>query len=501
MAADNNSQPDASALLTTREMYRADALTIEGGVSGATLMEAAGAACARAIREHFEAGRVIVMCGNGNNGGDGFVIARLLKDAGWNVCVGLLGTREALAGDAATAAAGWTGDVKTLSECKLQDAGLIVDALLGAGLSRPVEGELAAVIDAINASPARVCAVDVPSGVDGNTGAILGVATKADVTVTFFRKKPGHVLYPGRALCGDVVVADIGISASVLAAIEPRSAENGPSQWSGALPVLEARMHKYNRGHAVVVSGGPMNTGAARLGARAALRSGAGLVTVVSPSDAAAVNASHLTAIMLKRFETSADLARVLEDRRMNAVLIGPAAGVGGKTRGDTRAVLSSGASTILDADALTSFAQCPEELFTAIASLPERPVVLTPHDGEFAQLFPEDGRFAGRIDQAVCAAAKSNAIVVLKAADTVIATPDGCAMVNTNAPPDLATAGSGDVLAGLITGLLAQGMMPYQAACAAVWLHGETGALAGRGLIAEDLPDMLPQVMKRFSG
>ena len=343
-----------------------------------------------------------------------------------------------------------------------------------------------------------VVAVDVPSGLDGATGKPLGDCFQADLTVTFFRKKPGHVLAPGRFFCGETVVADIGIPDSVLAEIAPKTRENGP-------PELQKRAqdaHKYMSGHAVVVSGDATHTGAARLAAMAALRIGAGLVTLASPANALIVNASHLTAIMLAEADDAPALARLLADRRKNAVCIGPAAGVGEKTAEKTIACLESGAAVVLDADALTSFAETPDVLFKLIAKHPHRGVVMTPHEGEFARLFKDlaDDQ-ESKIERARKAAARSGAVIVLKGPDTVIASPDGLAAVNTNAPPSLATAGSGDVLAGIITGLLASEpkRSVFEMACAGVWIHGEAARRLPRaGLIAEDLPAAIPVVLSQ---
>lgn len=490
-----------NALLTADEMYEADRLAIEGGVPGITLMEAAGAACANEIQARCRNGTAAVICGPGNNGGDGFVIARVLSEAGWTVRLALAGDVANLSGDAALAAEAWGGEISPVSRDIVDGADLIVDALFGAGLARPITGALEEMVEAINASGAQVCAIDLPSGISGDSGEVLGIAVKASFTVTFFRRKPGHILFPGRGHCGETLTADIGIPASTLDEIAPQRQMNEPSTWLAEMPAPSTCAHKYHRGHTVVVSGNAVHTGAARLGARAALRAGAGLVTVASPPDAVATNAAHLTAIMLRPFGGAAGLARMLEDRRLNAVLIGPAAGVGGETRAMVRAVLASGAAAVLDADALTSFEQRPEDLFEAIAGRPERPVVLTPHQGEFARLFSAVPDMPSKIDRASGAAKLSGAVVVLKGADTVIAAPEGRAIVNANAPPALATAGSGDVLGGIVAGLMAQGMTALPAACAAVWLHGEAGNVLGRGLIAEDLPEALPQVLQDLGG
>lgn len=458
----------ANELLTPAEMYRADELAAAAGVPSLTLMENAGRAVAEEIVRRYGARPTLVLCGPGNNGGDGFVCARCLKQWGWPVRLALLGERPALKGDAAVMAAKWDGEVEEpLAHLKGMAAGrgdgLIVDALFGAGLTRAFGGGLA---DAISRTRAPVVAVDVPSGLDGRTGQPRGQAVKADVTVTFFRKKPGHVLMPGRALCGAVVVADIGIPSSVLDAIAPMARENPrPPEVS-----LRADGNKFSRGHAVVVSGGPLNTGAARLAAEAALKAGAGLVTLQGAREALMVHAAQVTAVML----SDMPLAELIADRRKTAVLIGPAAGIGQETRAKVLAALASPLAVVLDADALTSFKDDPDTLFAAIRGRPAG-VVMTPHEGEFVRLFKDLPEQAdSKLERAREAAARSGAVVVLKGADTVIAHPDGQASINTNAPATLATAGSGDVLAGLVCGLLAQGVSAYDAACAAVWRHGE---------------------------
>ncbi len=486
-------------LLTSEQMTRADRLAVAGGVASLTLMENAGRAVADEAAQMWAAGaHVAVLCGPGNNGGDGFVAARHLRDRGYGVRLALLGDRAALKGDAAAMAQRYAGTVTPLPTFTLDGAQLIVDALFGAGLTRPLDGAAAATVEAMNASGCPIVAVDVPSGLDGTTGTAAGPVVHAQRTVTFFRRKPGHLLLPGRAYCGPVRVADIGIPDAVLGEIDPRTWANAPGLWLSAFPRPGLAGHKYDRGHALVVSGPLAHTGAARMGARGALRIGAGLVTVASPPDALAVNAAHLTAIMLAPFEGVAGLAQILSDKRKNAVLLGPALGVGAATRELVAAALASGAAAVLDADALTSFAAEAAVLARAVAATPSRPVVITPHEGEFRRLFPALGE-GSKLDRARFAARESRAVVVLKGADTVIAAPDGRAAINENSPPWLATAGAGDVLGGFIAGLLAQGMPAFEAACAAVWLHGEAAAEFGPGLIAEDLPELLPAVLAKL--
>ena len=488
-------------LLTTAEMAEADRLTIAGGTPGIELMENAGRAVADAVSGASQGRRVVIVAGPGNNGGDGFVAARLLAERGYEVRVSFVGERGRLKGDAAIAADRWSGPVEEASPASLYDCDIIVDALFGAGLDRPVDGLAADMIRAINLSGVPVIAVDLPSGVNGTTGAVLGVAVKAAHTVTFFRRKTGHLLLPGRLQCGQVEVADIGILASVLDKIKSQIFVNDPGLWGAAFPRPGAAGHKYTRGHAVLVSGGISTTGAARLAARGALRAGAGLVTIASPREALAVNAAASLAVMVRPVDGAKELAEFLADKRRNSVVLGPGGGVGPAMRDQVMAALKGGAGVVLDADALSSFTEEPAALWKAIIGR-SGATVLTPHEGEFTRLFKkisENSKVNSKLDKARLAVHLSGATVLLKGADTVVASPDGRASIAENAPATLATAGSGDVLAGMIAGLLAQGMEAFAAASAAVWLHGEAAASFGPGLISEDLPEELPRVFRRL--
>jgi len=488
-------------------MGEADRLTMAGGVAGATLMERAGAAVAEeAARLAPRAGRIAVLCGPGGNGGDGFVAARLLAERGYRVELELHGEREALRGDAALMAARWGGAVAPAEALDLDAADLVIDALYGAGLARDLEGAALRRVEAINAfarGGRPVVSVDVPSGLDGATGLKRGAAVEATATVAFFRLKPGHLLMPGRTFCGRLVLADIGVADSALAKIAPRAFVDAPSIWLQALPRPGAAANKYTRGAALVLSGPAHRTGAARLAARAALRVGAGLVTLASPPDAALVNAAHATAVMVAPFSGLAGFSQLLADPRRNAVLIGPGAGVGGETRDLVAAALSEPSAAprafVLDADALTSFSGDAAGLAALIAR-EGRATVVTPHEGEFARLFRGRGDALdapSKLARARAAAAALAATVILKGADTVVAAPDGRAAIGFDLPPNLATAGSGDVLAGFACGLLAQGMPTFEAAAAAVWLHGAAARAFGPGLIAEDLTETLPGVLR----
>lgn len=481
-----------NTLLTVDEMYRADKAAVASGVASLALMEAAGTAIAREIRRRWSPRPVAITCGPGNNGGDGLVVARLLEREGWPVRVGLLGDPSRLKGDADINARRWTGRIRPMSLDLLDGDPLVVDAMFGAGLQRPLDGMARAVVEAINERGLTCVGVDVPSGVDGNSGAVLGAAPSCALTVTFFRAKPGHYLLPGKEARGSLVVADIGIPGAVLDEIRPQTRLNGPPLWRTRAPSLAAGGNKYGRGHAVVL-GGPM-TGAARLAAEASRRIGAGLVTIAAQPETRVIYASGAPGTIVATLDDDGAFESLIADPRRNAVLIGPGAGTLPSVREKVLSALRLDKHVVLDADALTVFADAPELLFDAIG----RPCVLTPHEGEFGRLFAMEG---SKLERARAAARRSGAVMVLKGPDTVVAAPDGRAAINSGAPPTLATAGTGDVLSGMVLGLLAQGMDPFAAGCAAAWLHGRAAAGFSRGLIAEDLINELPYVLTQTFG
>lgn len=475
----------ARPILSVAEMGAADRAAIEAGTPGIELMERAGLAVADAVAQRFRVQPALVLCGPGNNGGDGYVVARLLKQRGWPVEVRALG--EPATQDAQAMSARWDGPTEPLNGTL--GGALAIDALFGAGLSRPLEGPAAQAATLLAQRPASVVAIDVPSGVPGDTGRPLGPAVCAGLTVTFHARKLGHVLEPGRSLCGEVVVADIGLGPTASKVVE-----NGPELWLPRFPWPSAASHKHARGRLIVISGDAWSTGAARLSARAGLRIGAGLVTLYATQEALGSNAAHLEAVMLKPFDTDQDLEQAAD--QADAAVIGPAAGVNETTLLNVLALARTGAALVLDADAITVFRDDPEELFSVL----DRDDILTPHPGEFERLFPGLMKSTPeRITAARRAAEKAGAVVLLKGADTVIAAPDGRAAVNVNGSPWLATAGSGDVLAGFIGGLVAQGMESFEAACAAAWIHAEAAELHGPGLISEDLPGLAPTVLRRL--
>jgi hydroxyethylthiazole kinase-like uncharacterized protein yjeF len=478
-------------VLRVEQMAEADRLAMAAGTPGTLLMQNAGEAVADEIKRRFTPRAVSVLCGPGNNGGDGFVAAAALAQSGWPVRVALLGDVESLRGDALLYARRWRGSIEPLSPGAIENAELVIDALFGSGLNRHLDLKVRDVLAYASRRSLPIVAVDIPSGIMGNSGENIGAAP-AVCTVTFMCKKPGHLLLPGRDACGDVVVADIGIPQRVIASLALDTWENTPALWLDKLPQRLANINKYSRGHALLSGGYPM-TGASRMAARAAARSGAGLTTIAVPEHAFAIYAAALTSIMAQPLARDEDFAQLLADPRYTAFSIGPGSGVSDATRNRALSMLETGKPVVIDADAISVFSSRPEELFRAIRGA----CVITPHEGEFKRIFDVSGDKLARARQA---AHRSGAVVVLKGADTVIAAPDGRAIINSNAPSTLATAGSGDVLGGFILGLLAQNMDAFPAAAAAVWLHGAAAAGFGPGLIAEDLPDLLPAVLRHLS-
>jgi ADP-dependent NAD(P)H-hydrate dehydratase / NAD(P)H-hydrate epimerase len=474
-------------LITVAEMRAIDEGAARAGVPTRTLMENAGRAVADAIMQRFTPRQTAVLCGPGNNGGDGWVAARVLQENGWPVWVETITPGGELRCDAADAAKAFQGNTRT-SGAGAQRADLYIDALFGAGLSRPLDGDALRLANVLAHSSERVVAVDVPSGLDGDSGhALDGACFRAGLTVTFVRKKPAHVLMPGRTVCGEIVVADIGIPESVVSEQGVTLWENHPSLW--ALPWPVSDIHKHERGHVIVASGGRARTGAARLAARASLRAGAGLTTVLSPPDSLDENAAQLSAIMVR--EAADEAAYAEAARTARGMVLGPAFGTSDAHYKFVCAAMEAHprCPIVFDADALT--------VLSPITHGFDARDVLTPHLGEFRRAFPGiHSSSPNRIDAARAAAAYARCVVLLKGPDTVIAAPDGRAIVNTTGTPFLATAGSGDVLAGLIAGLIGQGMESFEAAAAGAWLHGKAAEALGPGLIAEDLTEILPSIL-----
>ncbi len=480
-------------LTSVAQMAAADAAAPTHGVPSMSLMENAGRAVADEIGRRFTPRPTAVLCGPGNNGGDGYVVARLLHERGWPVWCETVCDTSALKGDAAEAFRRWPGQTLPVSPDHPM-ADLFVDAIFGAGLARPLEGHAARLAAASARFPERVIAIDMPSGIHGDTGLALGgVAFHAGLTVTFVRRKPGHLLMPGRAHCGETICADIAMPQAALEDAMKQGAMTSALA-GGVVSPGRSDAHKYDRGHCLVISGGWQTTGASRLAALGAARAGAGLTTIAASPEAATIHAAHLTAIMVR----TDDLTALLQDQRRNAIIIGPGLGLGAPALNDLKLALAARRATVLDAEALTLMAQHENDAQCRAHEM----CVLTPHGGEFARLLPDLSAAlpqSGKLVAAREAARRSGAVIVFKGADTVIASPDGKAVIDSLSPLFLATAGSGDVLAGFIGGLLAQGLSPFEAACSGVLLHGAVARHLGPGLIADDLPAAVPSVLQQL--
>ncbi|WP_323772022.1 NAD(P)H-hydrate dehydratase [Antarctobacter sp.] len=526
-------------LLTSEQMRAVEQAAIQSGqVTGLDLMERAGQGVVAAVLEEWPdlgkgGHRAVVLCGPGNNGGDGFVVARLLKERGWQVEVFLFGDSDKLPPDAKTNCALWGASVRPLDAFAIgesRDCDLLVDALFGTGLTRgllplaELFWNMGDMVDRNAVEAGRpsgrpaIVAIDIPSGICADSGRCFPhaddhwrFAASAHLTVTFHTAKPGHYLDEGPSACGKLVIKDIGLVTPKDKDPQTQRQETaalvGPAHPS--LLRKDGKRHKYGHGHALILSGPPGKGGAARLAARGALRVGAGLVTVGCPMRAVHEHAVHLNAIMVQGLDGTHGLAELLEDKRYTALCLGPGLGLGPSTGELVKTALASGRGTVLDADALTRFQRDPSVLFDLL----HETCVLTPHGGEFARLFPdiseklaatpETGPAYSKVDATRDAAARAGCVVLFKGPDTVIAAPDGQCCINAaaydRAAPWLATAGSGDVLAGIVCGLLARGMSAMQAAETGAWLHVDAARAFGPGLIAEDLPETLPQVFREM--
>ena len=499
LRATNGSCVKLDELLTPAQMSKADQLTIQAGTPGFELMHKAGSCVSEEILKQYPNHKnILILCGLGNNGGDGFVVAEKLVEQGKNVHILILGDRHKISGDANIALSSVPAEMILDKLPDLSNYDLLVDAILGTGLDRPVSDQLAATIDRANQAGAPIVSVDLPSGIDGKTGRICGTAVKAQLTVTFFRRKLGHLLLPGRFYCGDIRSRQIGIGEDVLENCGFTARQNTPQWWGDYFPRPALLDHKYSRGHSLVISGPALATGASRLSARAALRTGSGLVTICGTRDALKEHASHLTSIMFTEADGTKEILKILEDERLNCIIAGPGLLPDGNTRELVNKILACDRATVLDAGALSAFEGRAQDLFDAI-KLCENPVVLTPHIGEFRRLFPKIDDQLSKLDQVKMASEISGATVLLKGADTVVADPEGEVSISNNAPPWLASAGSGDVLAGIVGGLLAQKMPAFYAASAAAWLHGEAANIIGPALISEDMDQGLKAAISKL--
>ncbi|MEO1041400.1 MAG: NAD(P)H-hydrate dehydratase [Pseudomonadota bacterium] len=474
-------------LLTPVAMAAADQRTIDAGTARGTLIARAARSVFRILRAQFTRRPVTVLCGPGQNGEDGWMLAALLADAGWPLEIIDLGGGLQIDDPAPEGLASY---VRPSGIFAPTSSSLIVDAVLGAGLARPVSGEIARVFEKLNQSDAKVLAIDLPSGIDGATGEVRGQAVHADVTVTFHRLKPGHLIGDGAELSGRIFLCDIGIAPE---ADDASAVWNAPCLWRDSLCGLVRETHKYARGHVCVIGGPGLKGGAARLSARAASVSGAGAVTYLSPLSGAEFAAATFDAVMVKPLGDREALDAFLRDR-VGAVVLGPGMGHAEKAEEAVKAVLETKLPCVLDADALTLYEGRTDELFEHLHGA----CVLTPHEGEFSRLFPDlSGDKRIRTEKA---AELSGATVLLKGSTTVIAKTGEPTVISSHGSPALATAGSGDVLAGLIGGFLAKGVTPVKAAAAGAWVHADAARDAGPSLNADHLPARIVSVMEALS-
>ena len=464
-------------ILTADQNYRADKTTHAKIMPETQLMENAGFAAACEIMKNYHKTPVLVLCGTGNNGGDGFVTARILQQWGWPVEVALIGPEEKLPPVARRNAEKFHGFKHQLSFKRLkrleQTGGLIVDAVFGIGLSKPIQNDVADFFHAVNESGLPCIALDIPSGVQADTGEILGTALYCDMTVTFCRPKIGHFLYPGKERVGRLVVCPIGIPDSIVAKTEPMIFENTPELFT--IPETTPYDHKYSRG-ALLIRAGKM-TGAARLATLAGRRSGIGLSVISCTTESYPVFAADLPGAVIQSADTPEEFASLINNPKTTAAVIGMGAVNDEHTKEFLHLIAEAGLPFVADAGALP-FIKSAKKRSNA---------VITPHAGEFARLFPELAE-QNRLTQAMTAADILGCTVVLKGADTIIASANGKAAINATDCFDLATAGSGDVLDGIIGAMLAKGLPPFEAACAGVWLHSRAAEKAGNNLIAEDI-------------
>jgi NAD(P)H-hydrate epimerase len=472
-------------LLTTDQVVALEASAVRAGTPIMDLMSNAGVAVAEVVIHHFERQPTLILCGPGNNGGDGFAVAKILKKNLWPITVATANLDHKMSAAAQAHRLAWKDEILPLDPSLLDEFSLVIDGLFGTGLARPLGSPYLEIIEAMNHLKIPVVSIDMPSGINSNSGDVMGAAVNAAFTVTFGYHKLGHVLYPGRLHAGEVVVKDIGLGRYA----NPSYFINHTKLWLPQFPLPTSADHKYTRGHAVVF-GGDEYTGATQLASRGARRVGAGLVTIACSEKTHAIYALSAPGTLTKILHSAKDQQQLIADKRKNAFLIGPGLEPNEPTKKLVQQVMAVKRSYVLDAGALRAFSNKPHDLFR----LCHHNAVLTPHEGEFSSIFQLQG---SKVERALAAAKESNAVVVLKGPDTVIANPDGRAYIQNNAPPWLATAGSGDVLSGMILGYLAQGVDPFHAAAMATWIHARSAEEFGFGLIAEDLLFQLPTVLK----
>jgi hydroxyethylthiazole kinase-like uncharacterized protein yjeF len=458
------------------------------------LMLKAGKLAAKTIDSLYSKRKTLILCGVGGNGGDGFIIAQELFNKGWDIQVSIIGDKNKIKGDSLRALNKLKLKIFSFNEINLDKPKLFIDAIYGIGFSRKVNKKECIILNIIDKHPAPVIAIDIPSGIDCNNGKILGFAAYCDLTITFSTLKTGHILLPGSEKINKIKILDIGISKNIINKIEPNVKINNKNEWVKEIVWPKIDDHKYSRGYSLII-GGPKNmTGASRLAAMSAQRAGSGIVALATEKEAAEIYFISLTSQLVKTYKNLKEFNAIINESRIDSIVIGPGLDVSSKSILKIKSALKTNKRIVLDAGAISCFKNKLEMLIKILSG---KEVILTPHEGELKSILPDLS--GSLISKALKAAKILNTIVVLKGATTVIASPNNKAFVNTAGAKWLATAGSGDVLAGIIGGLLSNKMKTFYAAAYGVWLHSEAGKYLGPGLIAEDIPKILPKILKNI--
>ncbi|MBT3940232.1 MAG: NAD(P)H-hydrate dehydratase [Pelagibacterales bacterium] len=458
------------------------------------LMEKAGKLAAKNIDSLYTKRKTLILCGIGGNGGDGFIIAQELANKGWDIVTTIVGDQKVIKGDALKALNKLKLKLLNFNDINLDKTKLFIDAIYGIGLSRKINKKECIILNTINNHTAPIIAIDIPSGVDCNNGQILGFAPFCDLTITFSTLKAGHILLPGSEKINKIKVVDIGISKDIINKIEPNIKINNKNQWVKEINWPKIDDHKYSRGYSLVVGGSKKMTGASRLAAISAQRAGSGIVALASEKEAEEIYFISLTSQLVKSYKNIKEYNAIINESRIDSIVIGPGLDTGNKSILRIKSALKTNKRIVLDAGAISCF---KDKLGILIKALSGKDAIITPHEGELKSILPNLS--GSLISKALKAAKILDTIVVLKGATTVIASPNNEALVNPAGAKWLSTAGSGDVLAGIIGGLLSNKMKTYYAAAYGVWLHSEAGKYLGAGLIAEDIPKTLTKILKKI--
>ena len=478
----------SSFILSSKQVYE-----VEKNIKPSfDLMNNAGKLSAKYINKNLPKKNILVLCGTGGNGGDGFITGNELKKYKWNVTISIIGDIEKITGDSLKAYKKLKIKNTNFNDINLDNIDYVIDAIFGIGLNRNLDNEYIKTIEKINNKKLPVIALDIPSGVNSDNGTISNATFNCFLTLTYSAYKLGHYLLPSAEKCGKIVLLDIGIPKPLIKNTKPVINLNSPSIWKDKIVWPKVNDHKYSRGCIVIIGGPKEMTGAARLAAKAAQRAGSGIVILACDKNSSDIYYRTLTSQIVKSYRNIPELKNIIKDKRINSVVIGPGLGINNKNV--VKNVLKHSNNIIIDADAITCFQNDIKSFKDLIRN---KTVILTPHEGEFKKLFPNIK--GNLVDKAIYAAKKLNSIIVLKSANTIIASQNNHVILNKYGSRWLATAGSGDVLAGIIGALLSNGMDAFHAAAFGVWIHSSAGIYFGPGLIAEDISDLIPKIYKKI--